>query len=301
MAKLELRYRERRHPAGCIPEADWKPALPVRRARLRACGAEAGRTAWGVETFIPWFRRWLRLFVCLSCAVFGGVSAARADLAADVARIALEMAGGVEAHERLSSLRATGVTRVGEIEAPFILYTARPDRLRIETLGESGSLVRAYDGEHAPWRKDDALKPPRRLGREEELQFMRDAVFDQPYFKPAERGVSLDYAGRVESGGVIMHRLLATRSGEELESLFIDAVSHQLVRRDVRAASVTGGRVVELHYADFREVAGVWLPGRIRAAVEGRVLHETVITEYVANPALPPDFFAPPVKDWPKR
>lgn len=269
--------------------------------RLRACRAEAGRTAWGVATFTPWFRRWLRLLVCLGCVVSGGVTASRADLAADVARIALEMAGGAEAHERLSSLRATGVTRVGGVEAHFILYTARPDRLRVETLGEHGSLVRAYDGEYAPWRKDDALKPPRRLGREEELQFMRDAVFDQPYFKPAERGVGLDYAGRVESGGVIMHRLLATRSGGELESLFIDAVSHQLVRRDVRAASVTGERVVELHYADFREVAGVSLPGRIRAVVDGRVLHETVITDYVANPPLPAGFFAPPVKDWPKR
>lgn len=270
-------------------------------ARLRACPAAWRRTAWGVATFTPWFRRWLRLVVCLSFVVFGGVSAARADLAADVARIALEMAGGAEAHERLAGLRATGVTRVGEVEAPFILYTARPDRLRVETLGESGSLVRAYDGEHAPWKKDDALKLPRRLGREEELQFMRDAVFDQPYFKPAERGVSLDYAGRVESGGVIMHRLLATRSGGELEALFIDAASHRLVRRDVRAASVAGERVVELHYADFREVAGVLLPGRIRAVADGRVLHETVITDYVANPTLPPGFFAPPVADWPKR
>jgi hypothetical protein len=239
--------------------------------------------------------------MCLFCVLFGGVAAARADLAADVGRIALEVAGGAEAHERLSSLRATGVTKVGEIEAPFILYTARPDRLRIETLGESGSLVRAYDGEHAPWKKEDALKPPRRLGREEELQFVREAVFDPPYFKPAERGVGLDYAGRVEGGDVVWHRLLATRAGGGLETLFFDASTHRLVRRDVRAASVAGERVVELHYSDFREVAGVLLPGRIRAVADGRVLHETVITDYVANPELPPDFFAPPAKDWPKH
>jgi hypothetical protein len=226
---------------------------------------------------------------------------ARGDLAADVARIALELAGGAQAHEGMAGLRATGITRVGDTEVPFILYTARPNRLRIETLGERGSLVRAYDGEHAPWRKDDPLQPPRRLGRDEEQQFVREAEFDPPYFKPAERGWGLDYAGRVESGGVVMHRLLVTLRNGELTTVFIDAATHRLVRRDVREGVPGGERVVEIHYEDFREVAGVWLPWRIRGVSDGRVLHETVISDYVANPSLPGDFFAPPAADWPKR
>jgi hypothetical protein len=45
----------------------------------------------------------------------------------------------------------------------------------------------------------------------------------------------------------------------------------------------------------------VWLPWRIRGVAEGRVLHETVISDYVANPTLPDGFFAPPTADWPKR
>lgn len=261
-------------------------------------GVRAGGMVSVMPRFVVWFRSfsWVWLFSLMTA-----VSPVRADLAADVARIALEMAGGSAAHERLTSLRATGITRVGTAEAPFILYTARPDKIRIETLGESGSLVRAYDGEHAPWKKEDALKPPRRLGREEERQFLREADFDPVYFKPAERGISLDYAGRVESGGEIWHRLLAIGRGGESTDVFIDTATHRLVRRDVRVASLTGARLVELHYADFREVAGVLLPWRIRAVSDGRVLHETVITDYAANPPLPPDFFAPPVSDWPKR
>lgn len=220
----------------------------------------------------------------------------RADLAADVARIAVEMAGGEAAHEELRVLRATGVTRVGEVEVPFILYMERPDRVRIETVGERGSLVRAYDGVLAPWKKEDALAGPRRLGSAEQRQFIREAEFDSPLYQAVKRGVSLDYAGRAMLDGVLAHRLLATMRGGDLATLYVDPATYLLVRRDVRAGSVT----IELHYGDYRPVAGVLLPWRVRAVEDGRVLHETVIEDYAANPELPEGFFSPPVADWPK-
>lgn len=220
----------------------------------------------------------------------------RADLAADVARIAVEMAGGEAAHEELRALRATGFTRVGGVEVPFILYTARPDRVRIETVGERGSLVRAYDGVRAPWKKTDALAGPQRLGAAEQRQFIREAEFDGPLYQAVKRGVSLDYAGREAVDGVWMHRLLATMRGGELATLHVDAETYLLARREVRS----GRGVVVLHYGDYRPVAGVLLPWRVRAVAGGRVLHETVIEDYVANPELPEGFFSPPAVDWPR-
>lgn len=238
----------------------------------------------------------VRLWLGLALLFFVAASRARADLAGDVARIAVEMAGGEAAHEKLRALRATGVTRVGDVEAPFILYTERPDRVRIETVGERGSLVRAYDGVLAPWKKADALAGPQRLGAAEQRQFIREAEFDSPLYQAVKRGVSLDYAGRAMVDGVLTHRLLATMRGGDLATLYVDPTTYLLVRRDVRAGSMT----VELHYGDYRPVAGVLLPWRVRAVAEGRVLHETVIEDYAANPDLPAGFFSPPAVDWPK-
>jgi outer membrane lipoprotein-sorting protein len=235
---------------------------------------------------------WLGLAL-LFCSAAPG---ARADLAMDVARIAVEMAGGEAAHGELRALRATGVTRVGEAEVPFILYTERPDRVRIETVGEKGSLVRAYDGVLAPWKKTDALAGPQRLGAVEQRQFIREAEFDGPLYQAVKRGVSLDYAGRAMVDGVLTHRLLVTMRGGELATLYVDAATYLLVRREVKAGNVT----IELRYEDYRPVAGVLLPWRVRAVAGGRVLHETVIEDYVANPELPEGFFSPPAVGWPR-
>lgn len=223
-----------------------------------------------------------------------------ADLAADLARIGLEAAGGLEAHRALHAFKATGVTTVGDKAIPFVIHAARPRCVRVETLGETGSLVRAFDGVHAPWKKDDPRLPPRPLGREEAKDFLLDADFDTPLFDPRARGISLDYAGEVAIEGRVYHKILASMRLTDLVMLYLDAETHLLVRRDT--TKMVRGRpvVVEMHYNDFRQVSGVSLPGRIRTQVDGRVLTDTVIEDYEPNPELPRDFFAPPVKDWPR-
>ncbi|MCU0793474.1 MAG: hypothetical protein MUE42_11655 [Opitutaceae bacterium] len=234
----------------------------------------------------------------LLCTVLA--TRAHADLAADLARVAVEAAGGRAAHEALQAWKADGITRVGEQSVVFLLYAARPDRVRIETLGEQGSLVRSYDGERAPWRKDGPLAPPRRLGRAEELEFVREADFDSPLYEAGARGVSLDYAGEQTVDGRLCQKLLATLRGGALVTLYLDDETRLLVRRDTVRRS--GGREVveETHYADHRPVAGVMLPHLITAKRDGVVLHETRIREYTPNPVLMEGFFAPPVADWPR-
>ena len=242
----------------------------------------------------------LRLLGLLALLLASGAGPLRADLAEDLARISVEAAGGAQAHAGLRSLRATGVTRVGEREVNFILYAERPNRLRIETLGEKGSLVRAFDGLRAPWKKADPLQPPRRLARNEEKDFLLDADFDNPLYDYARRGISLDFAGETEIDGRPCQKLLAVLRYTDVVTLYLDEETRLVVRRDI-AKKVSGRDVViETHYADFQAAAGVILPRKIRTVVAGRVLNETQIEEIYPNPALPKDFFAPPVDDWPR-
>lgn len=246
------------------------------------------------------FRRLSRpLLVCL-LVLCAGTARLTADLAADLARISVEAAGGAAAHEALRGLRAVGVTRVGEREASFILYAERPARLRVESLGPNGSLVRAGDGVHAPWRKDAPRSPPRRLGREEEREFLFDADFDQPLHDFARRGISLDFAGDAVIDGRRVQKILAVVRFTEVVTLYIDEETRLLVRRDQTRRVRGRETVIETHYSDFRPLAGVVLPWRVKTVADGRVLTETIIETMDANPPLPAGFFAPPAADWPK-
>lgn len=252
-------------------------------------------SAFGMQSLGYFFR--------LGMGLLGlGVSAisSRADLADDLARIATEASGGAKAIQSLASWRAVGETRIGERSIPFILYVARPRSVRIETVGEMGSLVRAFDGVHVPWKKTAALKPPLRLGPEEERLFVQEAEFDPPFFNYRARRISLDYAGETVISGRNFQTILATLNFSEVTKLYLDDKTHLLILREVlRKQEGREVRMVTL-YSDYRSVAGVFLPHRIRVEAEGRLMHETVIESYDANPEIPEGFFSPPVDNWSK-
>src|SRR5471032_3339999 len=65
---------------------------------------------------------------------------ARADQAADIARIHLEAIGGRERVDKLRGLRVTGFVVVGDKRVRFVMIAARPDRVRLETASDGRTL-----------------------------------------------------------------------------------------------------------------------------------------------------------------
>jgi len=243
------------------------------------------------------FLRWAAV---LLLGATGGVGVLEANFIDDLARVHVEAAGGREAQAALRSLRATGVTRIAGQELPFILYAARPRSIRIETLGEGGTLLRVFDGVHVPWQKGALLSPPKRLASGQESDFVVEAEFDTLLYDFRTRGIDIEDAGRVEVEGRPCLRLLVTVRLADAFTLYVDEETLLVVRRDQKKS--IGGRqvVVETYYSDFRPVAGVLMPFLIRTQSSGRVATETVITEMVPNPQMPAGFFSPPVAGWPR-
>lgn len=250
---------------------------------------------------MPFTSNLVRLLGVLALSLTAGASPVTADLANDLVMLNREARGGREACAALRGLRATGVTRIEGRELGFILYAARPRSLRIETLGDTGTLVRAFDGVHAPWQKGGLLAPPTRLSAAAESDFLMETDFDDPLHEPAARGITLEDAGRAVVEGRPCRKLLATVRLTEAFTLYLDEETFLLIRRDHRKRVGTRNIVVETHYSEHRAVGGVLLPHRIRTQIGDRVVTETLITEMDANPTLPPDFFAPPAAGWPKR
>lgn len=231
------------------------------------------------------------------CAAGAGRLAA--DMATDLARVSVEAAGGLSAHAALRGLRAEGVTKVGDREVAFVLYSERPDRVRIETTSDGQTLVRAYDGVHVPWKRNGADGEPRALKGVELKDFLMDADFDSPLFLPAHRKISLDYAGEVTNEGRPCQKLLAMVRFTDLLTLYLDDETHLLVRKDVTKRVRGQSVVVETHFSDFAPLNKVLMPRRIRTVVGKATLHETVIQKWTANPEFPKNFFSPPAADWP--
>lgn len=201
--------------------------------------------------------------------------------------------GGAEAIERVAAVRAEG-----EIHAflrggrgSYTRWLERPRRLRVETVYPRESETRILDGRQV-WRGSGG-QPPRPVAGQGHLAVVYQyKQLDLPFglLKGAYR---LRHFGRETLDGVDTEVLeLTDEEGPPLR-VNVDAASHLIAR--VAGTFTHGGMSMSLgiDFADYRPVAGVPLPHRMRNYAGGRAVSETVITRYELNPPTDPARFRP--------
>lgn len=240
--------------------------------------------------------RWV-LLVC----VFA--TSLRADFVKDLAQNHTEAVGGRARVDALKSLKATGATRSERGELRFVLWAARPNKIRTEITSGMTTLVQAWDGVGSPWAMDlGSLKSSSMPRLEEEEAFKVDAEFDDPLLAGPTRQVSLDYSGPVRVNGRELIKVLVVQNFTATSLLFLDPATYLIVRRDVIRKKGAKEVRVQTDYSDFRAVGGVIMAHRLVVTLDGKRLHETVIDRIEPNPVLPADLFklpanAKPVKE----
>lgn len=230
-----------------------------------------------------------------------GVSRA-SDIAQDIARIHLEAMGGEERLARLESFRTAGVSRVGDFEMSFQMWAARPNLLRIEMTTGPQTLIQGWDGEGEPWVQTGLSQPPQRMAPELKERFTSEADFDDPLFRPAERGYVLEYAGEGEVDGRPAVKLLATRDLTDQSTLYLAADTYFIVRQDRRRPALDGTMIeTQTFYGDFRPVMGVILPHGIVVKEGERIMSEVALTWMEPNPPIDEGWFSPPTQAAPHK
>ncbi len=224
----------------------------------------------------------------------GFASSARADFAKDLARIHTEAVGGRTQVDALKAFKATGVTRNERGDLRFMMWAARPSRIRTEITSGTRTIVQVWDGKADPWRADSQTRRITIMGGEPAEEFKAEAEFDDPLLAGADRRVSLDYDGAVKLDGRELLKVLVTQNFTETSFVYLDAVTYLIVRSDMVRRRQGGEVVLRTDYSDFRPVAGVMLPHRLVVSQNGKRMHETVIDRMEPNPKLPEDIFKLP-------
>ncbi len=229
-------------------------------------------------------------------ALGAGIAPARADQAADIARIHVEAIGGMTRIQALRTLRISGNVITAKEQLPFTLIAARPNRVRTETQLGGRVIVQASDGVAPPWTLDPANSPARteRMAPAEAELFLFDADFDDPLVGWEERGYRLEYAGEADMGGRKLVRLLVVRSLTENIFVLLDPRTYLLAFRLQQLSADGSRREVVSRYGDHRPVAGVLLPHEVTVFINGRLSQQATFERIEANPVLPRDIFQPP-------
>lgn len=206
----------------------------------------------------------------------------------------VEARGGAGALAGLRSLEATGTLFMFSEPAPFTLWRARPDRMRLESAMLGSSFVESYDGEGG-WARQPAagadwplpMTPPELAA----AQAMAD--FDTPLIGWAEKGHEVTLAGREDFDGVDAWRFEVERAEGFTETWFLDAETHLEAGKIGPAHDFGQPAEARTWFDDFRPVAGVMIPHVVES--EYFIRHRRLVIDAIEpNPELPADLFSMP-------
>jgi hypothetical protein len=208
----------------------------------------------------------------------------------------LEAVGGEMAVASLNSVRSSGAVLIGGQRVPFELWSAYPNKLRIESSIDDRIYVQCYDGSNPPWQwfPESIYSIPEELPDEAAVEFISDSDFNGPLINHRGKGHKLTLEGKISNDGRDAYRILLVEKTGLRSIILLDAESFLVARRsDVRRGA---GAAIELdtYYLDYREVAGVLLPHRYEVYRGTTLVRTTLIQRLEGNVRIPPAVFQLP-------
>ena len=191
--------------------------------------------------------------------------------------------GGMEKIQAVTSLRRSGkFIGGGGFEAAVVQENKREGRVREETSLQGMIGIIAYDGKTGwkiePW---NGKKDPESLGEEEFDEIIEDADFDGPLVNYKQKGNKVEFAGMDQFEGTDVFKLKVTVANGNVYFYYLDTEYYVPIKIDTKRMIRGAEREYETVLADYKEVAGWYLPHSIETNAKGSPDKEKVAYEKI--------------------
>lgn len=206
--------------------------------------------------------------------------------------------GGMEKIQAVSSLRRSGkFTGGGGFEATVVQENKRGSRVREEFSLQGMTGINAYDGKTGwkiePW---GGKKDPEALGEGEMKSILEDSDFDGPLVNYRQKGNQVEFVGMDQFEGTDTFKLKVTVANGDVYFYYLDTDYYVPIKIDTKRMIRGAEREYETALADYKEVAGWYLPHSVETNAKGSQDKSKVVYEKIeANVAIDDGRFQMPV------
>ncbi len=173
------------------------------------------------------------------------------------------------------TIKVTGNMSMMGMEMPVEIWMKNPDKIKSVTNINGQEIVQAFDGV-----KGYMINPmtgssdPVEIGAADAKQLQRNNYFNN-YLESYLKGGQLALAGEEAVNGSPAFKLKATLEGGLVVDLFIDKSSYLLVKSSVAVNAEGMAMVVDSYPSDYKEMSGLFLPGKTTTSAQGMEFVQT--------------------------
>src|SRR5882724_13128348 len=221
-----------------------------------------------------------------------------AQTADDVINAYLKARGGLAKIKSIQTERVTGtITFAPGVEGPFFFERKRPLKMHTEITVNGQSLIRVYDGKSSGWiynpfAPNAAVLP---MTPADISGIADEADFEGPFVDYKAKGNQIEYVGKEQIDGKIVHKLKLTDKQGDASFFFFDASTGLIMKW--QGMRKVGDKVLpwETYFRDFREVDGLKYPFLVEsAATDSDQIQKITATKIETNIPLNDSQFAKP-------
>lgn len=204
-------------------------------------------------------------------------------------------ASGQEKMSKVKTIITKGISTyaMAGIEAPFSLYQARPNMVRMQAEFQGSKIITTFNGTTG-WMYAPAMgiSQPQELGGEELKSVLDQANFESPLWNYKEKENTVELAGSSDDGSA--HKVKLTKKDGESMTILIDKKSHLMT--GMTSVQVMGGAEaeVEMTMKDYKSVKGIQTPYYMATKMDGEIMSTIVIESVEYDKAIDPALFEKP-------
>lgn len=224
----------------------------------------------------------------------GWASLARAQDASGILAKMIEAQGGRKALEAVRTTIATGSMEMVQmgLAGGLTLYQKEPDKLRIDIEVMGMVITQAFDGEKA-WMTDPQSGTTQEMPETMTRSLKRQALGSDSLLDPGKVGIAYAAKGREKVGDRDCFVLEQAFADGTKAALYVDAVSHLLLKSKAKAQDPVSGADVDTEtlYSDYRKVGDTTAAFRITSFQNGAEVARMSFSKIESNAPLEDAFF----------
>ncbi|MCC7302149.1 MAG: hypothetical protein IT233_05860 [Bacteroidia bacterium] len=222
----------------------------------------------------------------------------KGQTAAEIVANHLKAIGGADAWNALSSMKATGKSKWGSFEIPFVMITLKDGSTRQDVTLQGLKMVTAYD---APSKTGWMINPfqgskkAEKMNDEQVQSQQESGGIGGELLCYIEKGWKIELLDKEDVDGVECFKIMLTKASGSVTYFFIDSQSWYLIKTTTRTKYEDREIESETQYSDFQTVSGVVVAMSIDNYADGKLQGQTLIEKVEFNLSFPAEDFKMPV------
>jgi len=199
----------------------------------------------------------------------------------------IEAYGGADKINAVQTMKATGTASLsgGQIEAPLILLSKRPNSTRLELSVRGKSFIQAFDGTTA-WMANPFTGPgePQKMNDEDTKSMKEDSDFVVgPIFDYKSKGSKLELMGKEDVEGSSAYKIKVTRKSGNVVYVYVDAQTFLTAKTSGNRKQMGQELEIETSFGSYKTVNGIMMPFSVEQKNAGKSMTRFTIEKMEMN------------------